>query len=608
MRYPLVLMILPLLAMGACEQNDHTIVDPIQVDSLAGAIDPARLSGTIYNHLFPLSTLESATVSWGDYQTISNAAGAWEILELPAGSDTVKVDLEGFEPESRLVVMAGEDQVQSFRLMPVDTVPPPAPLAFTVISSEGEFLQLDWEAPADSGDLAGYMITKSPGDPQFETHDISVNSLLDINVSVSREYNYTLYSRDPSGNLSAGLVRVGTVDELPIASQISMTEPTTFDSISMEWTSSPDDDFAFYKIYRSEDLYVDENSLLVFETATITDTTFVDGDVTANAVYRYRLYSYDQIGQSAASGTQTFAAQLLVNLPGYSKSLMVLPEPGHVLASDIAQGEIHLCDDTGTLLSSLDLGYGHSYSRWTPATAGQAWGFTMGGYLALVDLDPLVLDRDFESGLSLSSLAWLGGDSLILAMGSQTPTAPVIFDGLNMVPLDTLDILADMAPGCLLVTDPVAGVFFIAETEDDWTLSRVAQGDDFTIEESVNLPWKPDLLSLSSDGRLLIAYDNSDRLSSFPVADLSGRQDLQLETQFTGGSFTPDGDQWWGIILPLSSLQVRGYQLDFPGGSAGQLMMFDQTSSPFHCVMIPSSQRVLTSLSSGSVSICQYVP
>ena len=293
-------LLLTVILAGACSESGTNPPPPPP--------GPGALAGSIYQRLNPELPLEGAELSWGGASAQSGADGSYTLSPDATGSDSLRVSLDGFVGESRWVTLGEDDQQHSFTLLPYDTVPPPAPLAFGAATEDGQFLRLTWTAPADSSDLAGYWLTKSPGDPQAQRFDISVNSWLDLGVSFGRDYSYRLSSVDASGNLSAPLEVVDAVNAPPVPSFLEFLPTGDYGHVNLRWNANDEDDFAFYRLYRRDGgLSADSLNTLVYSTANAGDTLFTDTGVVANALYTYRLYTVDSAGTASTQPSQSQA-------------------------------------------------------------------------------------------------------------------------------------------------------------------------------------------------------------------------------------------------------------------------------------------------------------
>lgn len=594
------LLALAALAALALSCDEETSTEPLP-EPAVGVIE-----GSIYQRLHPEVPLAGATLTWGEASATSAADGSYQLDPEVAGSDSLRVTLAGFAGESRWVTLGEADQQQSFTLMPYDVTPPPAPLAFAVHSENGRFLRLVWSAPADSSDLAGYWVTKSPGDPQVQRFDIAVNEWQDIAVTPEREYSYSVASMDASGNLSAPLAAAATIDGLPTALRLDFLATADYGQIPLRWAASPDADFGAYRLYRAEGtISADSLDLLVYTGAAPEDTLFVDTAVNANAVYSYRLYSYDAAGQ-AASGlglSQTLgAAQRFYGPDNQYKRLLLLPEGDRFLLSYGTGGRLLLVDDTGAIQDSLLLDATPSLLEALPD--GRVWtAASLSGQptqLSLVQSDPLALLREGEVDIVPGALAWLGGDSLVLA--PVQGGAPVLVDAQSFAVLDTLEFLADLAVGSRLAANPETKQLFIAETGEELRLLRVDLSAAPALTGTASLPGFAFALQRDGAGHLLLAFASQGTILRISEADLDAVASISLGSLPSLGRFDANGSELWARLI--GSNRVRGFSLDWGAGTAGELDEFEQVDSPLSLGRLAVGGRVVSLLDNYWISIC----
>ena len=88
---------------------------------------------------------------------------------------------------------------------PVDTSPPDVPVNVRALALSDTSIQVDWDAVADPGDLAGYQIFR--GGSLLTT--LAVTTYTNTGLAASTQYSYQVRSYDTNGNYSA-LSRVAT--------------------------------------------------------------------------------------------------------------------------------------------------------------------------------------------------------------------------------------------------------------------------------------------------------------------------------------------------------------------------------------------------------------
>ncbi len=587
-----------LALMSACDE-ESTVTPPEPVA-------PGHLQGAVYQQLNPEVPLAGATLSWGGLSATSAADGSYSIAPEAVGADSLRVSLAGFAAESRWVELGEDDQQQSFALLPFDVTPPPAPLSFDIQSVGGEFLRLLWTAPADSSDLAGYWLTKSPGDPQTQRFDIAVNAWTDIAITAGREYSYTLASIDHSGNLSPALAQTAAIDAPPVGSALEFLPTGDYGQIPLRWTANREADFAAYRLYRTDgEVTADSLDLLVFTSTSAADTLFTDTAVAANAVYSYRLYCLDAAGQAASPlplSAARGAAQRFAGIDGEERVLVFPAASDRFLLADAAGGRLLLVDGDGLAQDSLTVSA--SPASFAPLPDGRLWAAAASGgdqaRLLLLDTDPLSLLREGLVDLRPGAIAWLGGDSLVVAplLGG----APVLVDALNFLPLDTLDFLADLAIDSRLVADPDTKQLFVVETSGARRLFRVDLSGPPVLAESVALVGFPIAFQRDGAGNLLLAFLVSSTLLRVAEADFTQQTSIALPAIMSLGRFTADGGEWWG--RPAGQRRANGYSLDWSGAVATFLNDYLQVDDPLAMGRLESGGPIVSLLDNYWVSLC----
>jgi hypothetical protein len=596
MKPRIILPLILLSALTACEESQTTEppADPV-----------GEISGAVYQRLFPEVPVTGAELNWAGSTATTDDEGDYTLTPTAAGAGSLRVTHPNFSSESRWIELDETDQQQSFTLLPLDTTPPPEPLAFDASSVEGTFLRLVWTPPADSSDLAGYWLRKSPGDPAVQRLGIETTSWLDISVAPSRDYSYELSSIDLSGNLSPALTAVAQVNALPTPSRISLLPDGDYGSIPLYWERNKDEDFAAYRIYRSQGAVVDSLDTLVFSSSESPDTSWTDTGVTANELYRYRLYSYDQSGQVSThpgSGHLRAAAQLFLGIDENEKRLAPLPGRNEFLVSYTSVPQVLLADADGALLASEELGNALPYLK--GQADGRVWGFRPDtgdedAYLALIETDPLALVRDTNLDLEFTDLA-AAGDSLILIPSAGG--APLVLDAVTFAGLGSLDLLAGLSDSTLVIAHPDGRRLLFAEWGGARRLLRVDLDAGPAISETATLDGAAALLQMSDDGHLLIAYRDDGKLARYDAMDFTSFSELTVNLSLLTGRFSSTGDSYWQ--RDMFSNGIEGFSLDWVGGAASDIAHYDQLATPRQTAPLSIGGRIATTMSNGWISLC----
>ena len=101
--------------------------------------------------------------------------------------------------------------------------------------------------------------------------------------------------------------------------------------LTLNWSSSLDEEFREYKIYRKDDAGLDENTgELIYVSTEIQDTTFIDDSFNMGLEYFYRVYTLSAFGKLGGSNivSATTPQPTLVENGDFEKSLInsIIPD------------------------------------------------------------------------------------------------------------------------------------------------------------------------------------------------------------------------------------------------------------------------------------------
>jgi fibronectin type 3 domain-containing protein len=137
----------------------------------------------------------------------------------------------------------------------------------------------------------------------------------DTGLQSSTTYYYRVFVYDEAGQSSgSNVVSATTLDDVPPA-PVSLVEPAEIGehSLSLSWTQSGAEDFASYRLYRSESPDVGNQGSPILVTNTRDETYYEDTALKSSTIYYYRVFVYDAVGQS--SGSNEVSASTLPNSP-----------------------------------------------------------------------------------------------------------------------------------------------------------------------------------------------------------------------------------------------------------------------------------------------------
>jgi fibronectin type 3 domain-containing protein len=208
----------------------------------------------------------------------------------------------------------------------------------TPIGSLQNALRLTWTASKDTFDFANYSIYRSTR-PNFNTLPDSLlidrvtlretTSYNDLNLLPGVTYYYRIVVVDLAGlrSASSNEANARTSANLPPSAVILNTPLLAGDGssqVQLAWSRSTDNDFASYRVYRSNTAAVDSLSFLVTAIINQSQTFYLDENLKAATKYFYRIYVYDQAGK--ATGSNIGNVTTAPNLPP-TPVILALPAP-----------------------------------------------------------------------------------------------------------------------------------------------------------------------------------------------------------------------------------------------------------------------------------------
>ncbi|MDP6418697.1 MAG: carboxypeptidase-like regulatory domain-containing protein [Candidatus Krumholzibacteria bacterium] len=550
----------------------------------------AYLQGHVSVQLQPDTMLAGAHLGWGESETLTDSTGYY-FLEVPSGTDTLRVSLDGYVSEHRALSLAtGETGTESFALLPVDNLPPLAPLNFAGETLEGASLHLHWTLPEDP-DRWAVELSKSPGDPFWQEFDSSIQEWTDSQVVPGRLFTYSLSCRDYAGNRSEALVLELEVDTWPTSSLLSFNMESSFDSIPLSWTDCEDEDFALFRLYRSDSSDFNADSPLLYEGR---DTQFPDMDVQSNARYFYRLSTVDSTENTSESNTVTAAAQIFVD-GGLNEILNLYSVPGRdfYLSQGSLSGEIRKMSADGEILDVLspEIGRGNLL---VDGNGEKAWLLSrVGEVITLLSLAPLSEQATASLSSLSDDLAELSGGRLVLSM--REGGSPLILDAGTLEELASVDILSDLAGGALLRSNPSVDLLHALEPGSRRLRVLDMSGEGELLAE-LTLDAEASWAGFLPDGSLGIFYNYEERMESRDPESLELLESLILDGE---GNFLGVEN---GLLWFIQVQGYRAYALSFPEGET--LWDLDLMAPALSLAYVTASGRLALAMSTTHTAIC----
>jgi chitodextrinase len=187
------------------------------------------------------------------------------------------------------------DNIEVFKISPVDSVAPTKPANITLISSGENFIHLGWTASTDSAGIAAYRVYKNNRQATTTTF-----TSVDINgLDCDSMYTFYIIAVDINGNHSdtSEIVYYSTTE---CSDTVPPTSPTGLiasnvkrNSVKLHWnTASDNDTVVAYNIYIND----------LFETA-YADTAAIIYGLDCSTTYAFTLKSKDKTGNLSAGST-----------------------------------------------------------------------------------------------------------------------------------------------------------------------------------------------------------------------------------------------------------------------------------------------------------------
>jgi chitodextrinase len=185
-----------------------------------------------------------------------------------------------------------------------DTQAPTAPSTLTAIATSSSSVDLSWSAATDNVAVTGYRVMRNG----TQVGVTSGTSYIDVGLTPSTTYTYTVVAHDAANNASAASPPAtattnaggGGDTQAPSAPSALSATATGTSTVDLSWNAATDNvSVTGYRIFRNGS-----------QVGTTTGTTFTDGGLTPATVYTYSLVAFDAAGNtSSPSGSATTTTQ-----------------------------------------------------------------------------------------------------------------------------------------------------------------------------------------------------------------------------------------------------------------------------------------------------------
>jgi chitodextrinase len=185
-----------------------------------------------------------------------------------------------------------------------DTQPPSAPASLSAVATGSSSVDLSWSAATDNVGVTGYRILRNGAQVGTATG----TSFVDVGLTPSTTYTYTVIARDAANNASASSPPAsattnavgGSDTQAPTAPTGLTANATGTSTVDLSWTASTDNvGVTGYRIFRNGS-----------QVGTTTNSSFTDSGLSPATVYTYSVVAFDAAGNtSPPSGSATATTQ-----------------------------------------------------------------------------------------------------------------------------------------------------------------------------------------------------------------------------------------------------------------------------------------------------------
>ncbi len=301
------------LSAGSNEESGTTENSAPQQVSLSAPQDQQENSLT-------LSWTQNSNYDFSSYHLYRSlypgvSSGSQLVGELPERTSTTYQDTNLVSNTTyyyRVYVVDTGDKASESNEVNGTTLPPQPPEPVELFSPSHpteSSLTLSWTSSQEQ-DFSAYRIyrSSSPGVDSLSLLDTTitnreVTSWVDHNLEENSTYYYRIFVWDRDG-LSSGSNEVSgkTLENLP-PQPVVLAQPVVEDSITLRlsWSENQDEDFATYRIFRSDSSPVDTTVAPIYIINLRETTEYLDNRLNTGQEYFYRVFVYDQGGLSAGS-------------------------------------------------------------------------------------------------------------------------------------------------------------------------------------------------------------------------------------------------------------------------------------------------------------------
>jgi len=284
--------------------------------------------------------------------------GSWSVLGVVSAGATAYAD-SGLSASTvygyrvRTMYVATASAYSNVATVTTSATPPPAaPGSFAVVGSDYQSVTLSWVD--NSEDEVGFRIErKSEGGSYAWLANVAANGqgYTDSTVSSGSSYTYRVYAFNDNGDSAYSNESGVTVSDPPAPeapSQLTVVAQT-LDSIELNWMDNSANEDGF-KLERSRN----GSTFGLLRIILPNETSYINGGLSADSSYSYRIKSFNTYGESAYSNITT----------GTTQSNPPPDAPGSLVSTAVTHDSVSLAwvdnssDEDGFLLQRSDSGSG----------------------------------------------------------------------------------------------------------------------------------------------------------------------------------------------------------------------------------------------------------
>jgi chitodextrinase len=232
----------------------------------------------------------SSTTSFSDTGLSPSTTYSYSVVAFDAAGNTSSTS-----PSAIVTTPAGSQP---------DTQPPSAPASLSAVATGSTSIDLSWSAATDNVGVTGYRIIRNG----TQVGTATGTSYVDVGLTPSTTYTYTVIARDAANNASASSPPAsattnavgGSDTQAPTAPTGLTANATGTSTVDLNWTAATDNvGVTGYRIFRNGS-----------QVGTTTNTSFTDSGLSPATVYTYSVVAFDGAGNtSPPSGSATATTQ-----------------------------------------------------------------------------------------------------------------------------------------------------------------------------------------------------------------------------------------------------------------------------------------------------------